>query len=359
MLELPTFAVADPGGEALAISEQADIVVGYGYTEPDANGYKALLWAAPGFTEEELKPLYGYLHSRAVDYSESDEIAVGYCQEIPSSSTPFRRGCLWTRWGTPIALSEDLPNVVEKTSWVTAVSHSGNAIVGKMLFQPNNAWHPVVWWKYGLRRVKHPNQGFVYVKSPDRGVIPVRSPHAPPDYASKTREVDVRLGWKWSYVPIELPLLPETTEGQASDVSSDGTTIVGSCVGTDGTYIPCKWIFDPTTITWAVEAIWGLPDVGTGEATAVSGDGSVIVGYTSTLVIVDGEDTYPQQGWVVSPAMGPRRIVDAFTAEGLTGHQGWSLFQPQGISSDGHFICGFAMNPQGDEEGWVARLLNP
>lgn len=338
--ELPSFSVVDSGGAALAISEPADVMVGYGYVD---NGYKGLVWSAPDFAGEVLPPLPGYLYSRVVDYSEGEEISVGYCQHTPSSSTAVRRGCLWTRLGAVIQLSENLPDALSTTSWVTAVSHSGNAIVGKMAFTAQGYWRPVVWRKSGVPPVRDPGS-----LSTDPTVHELKNP--------KAIKV-LKLAWKWAYVPIALPLLPETSEGQASDVSGDGKVIVGSCVAADGNYIPCKWVEDASG-AFVVSAISGLPDVGTGDASAVSGDGSVIVGYTSEHVTTPEED-YIQQAWIWSTAKGGRRLAEALTSDGVTGHQGWSRLQPQGISSDGFVVGGFGTNPKNDQEGWVARLAHP
>ena len=335
MVELQSFKIDHVGGAALAISENADIIVGYGYIRwdtPSELGFEGSLWAAPAQTLETLVPLNGYTYARAVGYSEDRELVAGYSQLTGAGSPPSERACVWSRWGPPIGLSENAPGAVASHSQATAISKTGTSVVGFgwQVEGSDTFIRPCIW------------------QSSPTGVASI-PPGPSPNPIGTT--------WLFGFTQSFLPLLDGTTEGLALDISDQGEVIVGHCSRPDHFTIPCKWERDRHLGTYTAHPITPLPDANTGTATAVAGDGQVIVGYTSGLV---GED-YIVKGWIWSQTNSTRVLADALSAEGLSqALQGWSQLEPHGISADGTVVVGRgAHEGKPDYEGWVGRLSNP
>lgn len=126
---------------------------------------------------------------------------------------------------------------------------------------------------------------------------------------------------------------------QATAISADGSVIVGR--HTNG------------AVHWRNGEWQYLTSGPNGQQllhpTAVSSDGSVIVGYGDAG---DG----PTVAMIWDAAHGARR-VDSILADG--GAIGWRLHQATGVSADGRTIVGYGRNAQGNFEGWVVVVPEP
>ncbi len=126
----------------------------------------------------------------------------------------------------------------------------------------------------------------------------------------------------------------------ARGISGDGSVIVGESYHTS--------LAGGEAVRWVdggvAEGLGTLPGTQFAAPYATSGDGSVIVGEAG----VDIPFLWTQ------PA-GMRPLVDVFTDAGLD-FTGWEIEIVRDISDDGNSIVGWGVNPDGVEEGWIARL---
>ncbi|NCR92026.1 MAG: hypothetical protein GPJ14_25065 [Microcystis aeruginosa G11-01] len=83
-------------------------------------------------------------------------------------------------------------------------------------------------------------------------------------------------------------------------------------------------------------------------ASGVSDDGSVVIGFGSSA------NGYEAFRWTTSG--GIRSLKDVLTTDFGLNLTGWQLSRAQGISADGLTIVGYGTNPNGQYEGWIARL---
>jgi uncharacterized membrane protein len=82
------------------------------------------------------------------------------------------------------------------------------------------------------------------------------------------------------------------------------------------------------------------------EALAVSGDGKVVVGYEQFA------QTPAAMRWTEGRS---DKIADLLGQAGVA-MSGWALNTARGASDDGRVIVGEGVNPEGQQEGWIAVL---
>ncbi len=131
-------------------------------------------------------------------------------------------------------------------------------------------------------------------------------------------------------------------DSSATDVSADGSVIVGSAL-------------NPSVTSFRWTAATGMVDLGKpagalgSEAWGVSADGSVVVGDAAlpgNIVPTIWDESH-----------GMRNLVDVLVDLGLGSEMaGWDLEQAIAVSADGTTIVGWGYNPAGDQEAWVAHL---
>lgn len=80
----------------------------------------------------------------------------------------------------------------------------------------------------------------------------------------------------------------------------------------------------------------------------VSADGSVVVGRSVTAVF--------DEAFIWDEIHGMRNLREVLIDEFGVDLSGWLLIAALGVSEDGHTIAGWAFNPQGYDEAWIARL---
>jgi probable HAF family extracellular repeat protein len=131
----------------------------------------------------------------------------------------------------------------------------------------------------------------------------------------------------------------------ATEISANGSVVVGyskSSKSGDGTEA-FRW----TESTGMV----GLGDLSGGEflseASGVSADGSVVVGYS------EGDDGNVAFIW---NANGMRNLEQVLSNEFKLNLGGWKLERATGISNDGLTIVGNGSNPNGQDGAWLAKL---
>ena len=138
--------------------------------------------------------------------------------------------------------------------------------------------------------------------------------------------------------------LPGYATGTATAVSRDGSVVVGASTDNAGMSRAIRWT-QPT----------GMVDIGNGVAgllgsfaNSVSGNGRVVVGYGTTAA---GDVA------LIWDADHGLRLLDAALADDFQMQiPGWRLTQATAISDDARTIAGYATNPQGQTEAWIVKL---
>ncbi|MEK6643292.1 MAG: PEP-CTERM sorting domain-containing protein [Planctomycetota bacterium] len=153
------------------------------------------------------------------------------------------------------------------------------------------------------------------------------------------------------FLPVPFPGPDVSVESWAVSASSDGSVIVGSANAYDYNTEHSQ----QEAFRWSDGVMTGLGDLPGGDfssyATAVSADGSVIVGYGSTSL---GGAAFV---WDSPNGMRDLRelLVNAFGLN-LTG---WALPNVRDISADGSVIVGTGINPDGNYEAFRVVLPEP
>lgn len=125
---------------------------------------------------------------------------------------------------------------------------------------------------------------------------------------------------------------------RAYDISRNGAVIVGSATHPDGPTAAVRW----TAGTGGFELL-GL----NAEAYAASGDGSVVVGNSSS-----------GGGMVWDAVHGMRNLQQVLSGELGLDLSGWSIYSATDISSNGNVIVGYGTH-EGQYEGFVAVIPEP
>jgi len=149
--------------------------------------------------------------------------------------------------------------------------------------------------------------------------------------------------WRSDGTTIELPQPPSGLSA-ALDASHDGSVVVGHLGGN-----AFRW-----TEAAGMVLLERLPGSTHGtRASYVSADGNVIVGHTAGVPGESGDEIFY---W--TPARGPLALEDLLERRGAD-LAGWDLEQPMGFSADGRVILGYARNPSGQLESFLAFIPEP
>jgi len=138
--------------------------------------------------------------------------------------------------------------------------------------------------------------------------------------------------------------LSDDVSAGATAVSRDGSVVVGYSTQGSSRQRAFRWT-PQTGMTAIASTTDSLTDV---IASSVSGDGQVIVGWGNTP---NGETAL-----IWDEAHGLRRLEDMLKADYQTTIAGWVLLRATAISDDGRSIVGMGVNPSGNSEGWILKL---
>jgi uncharacterized membrane protein len=144
----------------------------------------------------------------------------------------------------------------------------------------------------------------------------------------------------------------------ATDLSADGSVAVGYA---DTSPVP----YDQNEpFRWEAGVMRGLgsrfpPELRlpASTATAVSADGSIVVGFNSGFDVEPGGNyARSYEAFVWDPTHGHRdlQVLLARAYPVLT--EGWTSLGANDISADGRIVVGEGFDPDGHREGWIARL---
>lgn len=137
------------------------------------------------------------------------------------------------------------------------------------------------------------------------------------------------------------------TRSEAFGVSSDGGIVVGdfgTSTGKQAAY-------------WTADEGWvGLGSLGHANsfATDVTDDGTMIVGTAMTYDV--STDTLDSIGLIWDSVNGTKNANEVLTDVYGLDLAGWLITAVTGVTADGSFLVGRGINPDGNQEAWIADL---
>jgi hypothetical protein len=185
-----------------------------------------------------------------------------------------------------------------------------------------------------------------------------------PDRSSRANNVDfdgnVVVGWQDSETGfrqaavwidgVQTVIMTDAMEpvSEAIAVSADGQWVVG--IGAFSTNDEA-WRWSQATGLELLGSL-GLPGIfPRGFATAISGDGSIIVGFDRPF----GPPT-SGEGWIWTEATGLMSLDDYFASLGLANPDNVNFSLPLGISADGRTFCGGGRSDSAFSMGWIVTI---
>ena len=145
---------------------------------------------------------------------------------------------------------------------------------------------------------------------------------------------------------VGLGFLPGGNRSEAYAISADGNVVVGGS-GLDNTTEQAFRLSSAGMVSL------GALDGNThSTAHAVNADGSVVVGWSF------GPNDFSPRAFRWTAANGMQSIETLLAQAGVD-VTGWRLSNATGVSADGAVIVGYGTNPAGLEQGWIARLPSP
>ena len=153
-------------------------------------------------------------------------------------------------------------------------------------------------------------------------------------------------------VTTTLGILPGFMFSRATGVSGDGSVVVGVCDSGDSSpAMPFRWTLSNPATGAGVMAAIPVGSLGSVVVSAVSADGTVIIGTVQlTGGSADGAVVWtPQDGW--------RRLDSVLSDQYALIAPTWTMRRSVDISSDGRSILGGGSGgPSSASTNWVARL---
>ncbi len=316
----------------------------------------------------------GRYKSRAIGISGDGCVVVG-----DSSTAVGDEAFVWTAQQGIVGLGYLSSNVFQSGAW--SCSQDGSVIVGRAWV---NGTHAFRWTAVdGMRDLGNLAGNSAYAEafgvSADGSVV----------VGTSVNTNDMPEAFRWTdQGMLGLGYLPGGEWSEAAAVCADGTVVVGRSNGTAGMQA-FRWT--------ATDGMVGLGFLPGGRpysaATALSADGSTVVGMASTFtmgnrafrwtsaggmtdlgdlgvystaiahgVSGDGRVVVGANGSVAflwDESHGMRRLQDVLTGTLGLDLDGWELTGAYAVSRDGNTIVGTGINPTGNVEAWVARIPEP
>jgi len=315
--------------KAYGISADGSIVVGESHS---TLGWEAFRWQNGVMTG--LGDLPGsFFSSRAYGVSTDGSVIVGESFSGPAGNV---EGFRWQN-GVMTGLG-DLPGSFF-SSRAYGVSADGSVIVGES--RSTSGYEAFRWTQeegmVGLSDLTGFKRGYsvAYGVSADGSIIVGES--------ASYKGINEAFRWTQEEGMVDLGFLNESAEpidceSVATAISADGSVIVGGSTSS-------RFIYE--AFRWQDGVMEGLCIAG--SAYAVSADGSVIVGAT----------WFDRAAFIWDETNGARYLKDVLENECGLDLTGWTLERATGVSADGLTIVGYGTNPAGFTEGWIATIPEP
>jgi probable HAF family extracellular repeat protein len=156
--------------------------------------------------------------------------------------------------------------------------------------------------------------------------------------------------WTESTGFVDLGTLPGgDNESRALAVSGDGSVVVGFADAANGRYEAYRWTSETGMVGLGL-----LPEALDSRAHGISADGSIVVGQNSFL--------QPPPGGMMpfywTEQTGVLILKEVLISAGATGLEGWTLNSANAVSADGRTIVGVATR-NGTSQAFVATVPEP
>ncbi len=333
--DLPSDFPANFSSQALGVSADGSVVVGYGAS----NFQEAFRWTSGGGMIGLGDLATGSNMSIARGVSADGSVVAGV-SNASGGDRPFR----WTAGGGFVSLGK----LVGGNGHARALGISGNGsvIVGESgsTFAGIGSLEAFRWSQadgmVGLGDLMGgTNFSHAYAASFDGSVIVGDGSIA--GGASRA------FRWTQAGGMADLGVLTNYVSSGALGVSPDGSVVVGTNVSATGQVQAFRWSQGTGMV--------GLGDLPGGtffsQARGVSADGNRIVGTSSGLTGSLGD------AFIWDPVNGMRDLQDVLVSDyGFSIPAGWFLRHAAAISPDGRFIVGYGSNPSGQVEAWLVDL---
>jgi probable HAF family extracellular repeat protein len=337
----PSFkAIGDlPGGDfysvARDVSDDGAVVVGYSRSASGANG-EAFRWSSGVLTPLGDIP-GGVFYSFALSVSADGAFAVG--TGTPPGAGLVGHAVIWKGATGPTDIG-DLAGGID-VSAAGGVSDDGKTIVGAgNVVEGNVAFR----WIGGTMSSLGELPGGSFSSdasdcSADGSVVVG---------ASISDITTVTCVWNGG-APFSIGDLPGGNKfGTCTSVSPNGKVIVGMSGSGNGN----------EAFRWIGGSMIPLGDLPGGlfasVALATSGDGSIVVGRSNSSDVAPFHDAF-----IWDSDHGMRNLKSVLKDDYGLDLGDWRLISAYGISTDGCFIVGEGINPDGHTEGWIAYLPGP
>ncbi len=331
---LGSFLDVPPFSQGEGISGDGSTVVGRSYSF-SADAGEAFRWTKSGGMVGLGDLPEGLFASWAHDVSDNGSAVVGVGVNTNNNEEAFR----WMLSDGMVGLG-DLPGGTFY-SWAYGVSADGSVVVGKS--KSANGNEAFLWTQSGgmIGLGDLPGGTFyswAYGVSADGSIVVGVSRSA-----NGFQEAFL---WTQSGGMVGLGDLPgDSFISGAQGVSADGSTVVGFSDSTNGTEA-FRW-----TQSGGMVGLGGLDGSSFYSwANDVSADGSVVVGKSRSI---NGTEAF-----VWDELNGMRSLKTLLEGDGID-LIGWTLTEAKAISDDGTVIVGYGINPDGNNEAFLATIVFP
>lgn len=253
--------------------------------------------------------------------------------------------------------------------FATGMSEDASVVVGRQLERDSDGspskYSPEVWRKAtGLRTisVSSPRMTLLPVDvSGDGKVILLSDQSAELGYQTNSHNASTVIG----ETRTELPPLDGSEYSSATSLSRDGSAVIGSShSSSDKRSIATKWIDAQPTLL-------DTPDEFESNASDITADGTTIVGSWTPLGLDASQISFRRRAERVEAMRQSEAVVwqageavlveELLSIEYRLGDQltGWSLTSATHLSADGRVIAGTGIDPNNNVTAWVAVLEIP
>ncbi|MCG6907078.1 MAG: hypothetical protein LJE63_10690 [Desulfobacteraceae bacterium] len=319
------------GSEAYGVSADGSVAVGWGIWGYDREAFR--------WTQSSGAVDLGFLpdthESIALSVSADGSTVVGYGR-LSVTTEAFR----WTQGDGMVGLGFLPEGSLE--SYAYDVSADGAIVVGGSSTAEDEKFEAFRWTQsdgmVGLGYLPGHSESCAFGVSADGAIVVGRS-----EAGEGVENRSEAFRWTPNEGMVGLGFLSRgDLRSGATDVSADGAIVVGYSVSSSGYAEAFRW-----TQSAGMVGLGHLPGCSVSVASAVSADGSTVVGNSGS-----GDKT---EAFIWDEKNGMRNLRELLIDACGLDLNAWTLERATGISSDGKTIVGTG-SPNGYVQGWIANL---
>ena len=307
---------------AFDVSDDGNVIVGWSVFELDGNFVAEAFRWENGVMQGLGDLPGGVFSSQARGVSGDGSVVIGYgVTSAPTIWEAFR----WNATDGMVGLGDFVEN--DFHSEATDVSYDGSVIVGRSYTTSK----PMLWINGELQYLEEELFGEAWGVSADGSMV-----------VGSGDLNDVQQAFIWTQETGAVGLgAPDGGYSVAFKISADGNTVVGIQYSSD--FEAFRW-----TGETGMEGLGFLSGGNYSNAKDVSDDGKTVVG------VGNSADEYIAFIWREETGM--QSLKELLENEFGLDLSGWVLIEATAISADGSTIVGIGINPDGNTEGWKAVI---